>query len=406
MATPFLVPFVTGALTELQEQKRVSDEIAGSVVDNVSKHVLGVEIPAERKLIKSQESLKNQYADRFGSKVAVGMDAMGLFETGTEQGLFNAVRITFGDKYSINEIAKKIDATSDEDYSKLASKSFIGNRKKALEDRASHIDKVLGDTANIKDLLIDKKPTGLAKFIGEPLGKGDEATAEARLTQELEGPAAPVTTTGVNAASILGLDKTTGANYSGLGVDERARLVNQANLIYSRLEKNQVSKRFKDNFSADYNPDKPFHGPSKELYGFRNFYQNYYLPQEVGITYDLENKINSDAAIKTLDKPGVPKKVTPKIKPIEGEEFEYQGKIYPIPPRFKGQSLPETVKRSIASQQDKFQFKGLDESNPQVQLAQEAINKARAVGNDDAVEAIKDQLRKDLRVSNLEGLIK
>ena len=406
MATPFLVPFVTGALTELQEQKRVSDEIAGSVVDNVSKHVLGVEIPAERKLIKSQESLKNQYADRFGSKVAVGMDAMGLFETGTEEGLFKAVRITFGDKYSIDEIAKKIDATSDEDYSKLASKSFIGNRKKALEDRASHIDKVLGDTANIKDLLIDKKPTGLAKFIGEPLGKGDEATAEARLTQELEGPAAPVTTTGVNAASILGLDKTTGANYSGLGVDERARLVNQANLIYSRLEKNQVSKRFKDNFSADYNPDKPFHGPSKELYGFRNFYQNYYLPQEVGITYDLENKINSDAAIKTLDKPGVPKKVTPRIKPIEGEEFEYQGKIYPIPPRFKGQSLPETVKRSIASQQDKFQFKGLDESNPQVQLAQEAINKARAVGNDDAVEAIKDQLRKDLRVSNLEGLIK
>ena len=404
MATPFLVPFVTGALTELQEQKRVSDEIAGSVVDNVSKHVLGVEIPAERKLIKSQESLKNQYADRFGSKVAVGMDAMGLFETGTEEGLFKAVRITFGDKYSIDEIAKKIDATSEEDYSKLASKSFIGNRKKALEDRASHIDKILGDTANIKDLLIDKKPTGLAKFIGEPLGKGDEATAQARLTQELEGPTAPVTTTGVNAASILGLDKTTGANYSGLGVDERARLVGQARQVYASLEKNQSSKRFRKNFSADYNSE--IHGPSEELYGFRNFYQNYYLPQEVGITYDLENKIDSDAATKTIDKPGVPKKVTSEIKAIEGKEFEYQGKIYTIPERFKGQSLPETVKRSLASQQDKFQFAGLDENNPRVQLAQDAINRARAAGNDDAVEAIKEQLRKDLRVSNLEGLIK
>lgn len=404
MATPFLVPFVTGALTELQEQKRVSDEIAGSVVDNVSKHVLGVEIPAERKLIKSQESLKNQYADRFGSKVAVGMDAMGLFETGTEEGLFKAVRITFGDKYSIDEIAKKIDATSEEDYSKLASKSFIGNRKKALEDRASHIDKVLGDTANIKDLLIDKKPTGLAKFIGEPLGKGDEATAQARLTQELEGPTAPVTTTGVNAASILGLDKTTGANYSGLNVDERARLVGQARQVYSALEKNQASKRFKKNFSADYDPK--IHGPSEELYGFRNFYQNYYLPQEVGISYDLENKIESEAATKTIEKPGAPKKATAKVKPIEGEEFEYQGKIYTIPERFKGQSLPETVKRSIASQQDKFSFTGLDENNEQVQLAQDAINRARAAGNDDAVEAIKDQLRKDLRVSNLEGLIK
>ena len=401
---PFVVPFVTGALTELQEQKRVSDEIAGSVVDNVSKHVLGVEIPAERKLIKAQESLKNQYSSRYSQKVADGMDAMGLFETGSEQGLFNAVKIAFGDKYSINEIAKKIEGTSDEDYAKLASISFIGDRKKALEDRATHIDKVLGDTANIKDLLIDKKPTGMAKFIGEPLGKRDEATAQARLTQELEGPTAPVTTTGVNAASILGLDKTTGANYSGLGVDERARLVGQARQVYSALEKNQASKRFKKNFSADYNPK--IHGPSEDLYGFRNFYQNYYLPQEVGITYDLENKIESEAATKTIDKPGGPKKVTPKVKAIKGEEFEYQGKIYTIPERFKGQSLPETLKRSIASQQDKFQFAGLNENNPQVQLAQDAINRARAAGNDDAVEAIKDQLRKDLRVSNLEGLIK
>jgi hypothetical protein len=314
------------------------------------------------------------------------------------------VRITFGDKYSIDEIAKKIEATSDEDFAKLASVSFIGDRKKALEDRAAHIDKVLGDTANIKDLLIDKKPTGIAKFIGEPLGRKDATTAEARLTQQLEGPTAPVTTTGVDAASILGLDKTTGANYSGLDVNERARLVNQARQVYSALEKNQASKRFKKNFSADYDPK--IHGPSEELYGFRNFYQNYYLPQEVGITYDLENKIESEAATKTIDKPGVPKKVTPEIKAIKGEEFEYQGKIYTIPERFKGQFLPDTVKRSIASQQDKFQFAGLNENNPRVQLAQESINKARAAGNDDAVEAIKEQLRKDLRVSNLEGLIK
>ena len=401
---PFVVPFVTGALTELHEQKRVSDEIAGSVVDNVSKHVLGVEIPAERKLIKAQESLKNKYSSRYSQKVADGMDAMGLFETGSEQGLFNAVKIAFGDKYSINEIAKKIEGTSDEDYAKLASVSFIGDRKKALEDRAAHIDKVLGDTANIKDLLIDKKPTGIAKFIGEPLGRKDETTAQARLTQALEGPTAPVTTTGVDAASILGLDKTTGANYSGLGVDERARLVGQARQVYSALENNQASKRFKKNFYADYNPK--IHGPSEDLYGFRNFYQNYYLPQEVGITYDLENKIESEAATKTIDKPGVPKKVTPKVKAIKGEEFEYQGKIYTIPERFKGQSLPETLKKSIASQQDKFQFAGLNENNPRVQLAQDAINRARAAGNDDAVEAIKDQLRKDLRVSNLEGLIK
>ena len=65
-----------------------------------------------------------------------------------------------------------------------------------------------------------------------------------------------------------------------------------------------------------------------------------------------------------------------------------------------------SVKKSIASQQKNFGFEGLNANNPSVILAQDAINRARAAGNDDAVEAIKEQLRKDLRVSNLEGLIK
>ena len=53
-----------------------------------------------------------------------------------------------------------------------------------------------------------------------------------------------------------------------------------------------------------------------------------------------------------------------------------------------------------------FKSAGRFEEDSRVNLAQDAINRARAAGNDDAVEAIKDQLRKDLRVSNLEGLIK
>ena len=45
-------------------------------------------------------------------------------------------------------------------------------------------------------------------------------------------------------------------------------------------------------------------------------------------------------------------------------------------------------------------------NDARVALAQEAINKARAANNESAVEAIKDQLRKDLGVNNLSGLIK
>ena len=49
---------------------------------------------------------------------------------------------------------------------------------------------------------------------------------------------------------------------------------------------------------------------------------------------------------------------------------------------------------------------GPTENDPRVMMAQDVINKARAQGDDDAVEAIKDQLRKDLGISNLSELIK
>ena len=83
--------------------------------------------------------------------------------------------------------------------------------------------------------------------------------------------------------------------------------------------------------------------------------------------------------------------------------FNYQGKNYFIPERFKGQSLTEDIKKSIASQQENM---GPTENDPRVMMAQNAINQARAQGDDDAVEAIKDQLRKDLGISNLSELIK
>ena len=205
MANGFLVPFATGALTELQRQKQVSDDIAASVVDAVSQHVLGVEIPKEKALIKAQEDLKKKYASTYDQKVADGMDAMGLFDSGTEEGLARAIKIRFADKYNIGDIVNKINAAKPEDYNKLIQTSFIGSRKSALEDRSAYVDTVLKDTKNIKDLLIGETPTGLARFIGEPLGKGDEAAATARLSTALEGPSVQPAQP-ADAASLLGLE--------------------------------------------------------------------------------------------------------------------------------------------------------------------------------------------------------
>jgi len=261
MANGFLTPFLTGALTELQEQKRVSDEIAASVVDNVSKHILGVEIPQEKAIIKAQEDLKKTYASTYDQKVADGMDAMGLFDSGTEEGLANAIKLRFADKYNIGDIVNKIKSASDEDYNKLVQTSFIGNRKSALQDRGAHIDTVLKDTKNIKDLLIGEAPTGLARYIGEPLGKKDEATATARLTTALEGPSAQPSTPS-DAASLLGLDVSS----KGDEVFDfnNVRHTSLANKAVSAFNKEYYNDQLAE-FVFSYDKDKDKDEAAKEL---------------------------------------------------------------------------------------------------------------------------------------------
>lgn len=55
------------------------------------------------------------------------------------------------------------------------------------------------------------------------------------------------------------------------------------------------------------------------------------------------------------EKPTVQQEPTPpepEKQTIGPNQFMYNGKVYDIPPRFRGQSLPETLKRALASQQD------------------------------------------------------
>ena len=251
MANGFLVPFATGALTELQRQKQVSDDIAASVVDAVSQHVLGVEIPKEKALIKAQEDLKKKYASTYDQKVADGMDAMGLFDSGTEEGLARAIKIRFADKYNIGDIVNKINAAKPEDYNKLIQTSFIGSRKSALEDRSAHVDNILKDTKNIKDLLIGETPTGLARFIGEPLGKGDEAAATARLSTALEGPSVQPAQP-ADAASLLGLEVGgKGAEIFDFNNPRHTQRLTQARQNFDKQFFNQQMGSFNFTFGKD-----------------------------------------------------------------------------------------------------------------------------------------------------------
>ena len=207
--------------------------------------------------------------------------------------------------------------------------------------------------------------------------------------------------------SIMDIEGTTDVGlYSNR--DDKVSLENNARLLFFGTETRPTSGRLRDSYSADYDPEK--HGPSKEMYGFRKYFENEYLPRK-GITYDLppiygQKKAQANDGQK-FDSPNQQTDISDQAQQIQAIDtsttFNYQGKNYFIPERFKGQSLTEDIKKSIASQQENM---GPTENDPRVIMAQNAINQARAQGDDDAVEAIKDQLRKDLGISNLSELIK
>ena len=207
--------------------------------------------------------------------------------------------------------------------------------------------------------------------------------------------------------SIMDIEGTTDVNlYSNR--DDKVSLENNARLLFFGTETRPTSGRLRDSYSADYDPEK--HGPSKEMYGFRKYFENEYLPRK-GITYDLpqiygQKKAQANDGQK-FDSSNQQTDISDQAQQIQAIDtsttFNYQGKNYFIPERFKGQSLTESIKKSIASQQENI---GPTENDPRVTLAQNAINQARAQGDEDAVEAIKDQLRKDLGISNLSELIK
>ena len=236
MAVPFVVPFVTGVLREDLRQKQAYDKLAGDVVDNVSEYILGTEIPNETRLVKAQEELKKGIVAAHGQPVADAFDALELFADGTDVGLTNAIKLRFGDNYDISRLALDINNTYEnnkEGYEKLVQTSSIANRKAALTNRKTHVDKVLGDTRNIKDLLVgDEKPTGIARFVGAPLGERDTGIATKRLMEGLEGPEVTPTTPTASASDILGIE-TAG---TGITLEEALSLNREARQEFNTLK--------------------------------------------------------------------------------------------------------------------------------------------------------------------------
>ena len=140
------------------------------------------------------------------------------------------------------------------------------------------------------------------------------------------------------------------SKFSSYSFDDQIKAEREARQLFFGTERRPTSNSFKRSYTQGYDAKNPAHGPSKEMYGFRKFFENEFLRNK-GITYDLESPFTK--------------------KTVTGQ----------------------TTNQNLTQDQ-------------RVAFAQDMINKARAVGDDEAVEAIKNQLRIDLGVTNLSELIK
>jgi len=223
---------------------------------------------------------------------------------------------------------------------------------------------------------------------------------------------------------------------------------------FKAVEKDEFIKEFKDNFSKDYDPNNPDHGPSKDLYGFERYFNEFYLPAIVGqkssktMETQMQDMGATTTGAATTGETGTTTGATQETGATATQTtfkgdlinfdndpryFSLNGKLYKVPeqfikkttdnpdaqkmldiqnqrrgtnftlPEFTVQSLPEVTKKAIASQQDK---QPIDKNNPNVMAAQQAINVIRAENpNDPKIEDIKRDLRLILGVTNLDGLI-
>lgn len=380
----------TGYISEVVKDRERADKEKYENLQYAKRQYFEVDKPA---FIKQEETRENNY------------NLISSTLTPVYGNYADAIGATANDA-STRLFLKQIKDLSNEDQYRIES-TFIDRKKgrvKSFDERTSEVRDLISNlpggpgSTNLTNLFFSKEGEDPAE-----VGIGQEQATETTDTQTAAASDIPM----MPMKSIMQIEGTTDVGlYSNR--DDKVSLENNARLLFFGTETRPTSGRLRDSYSGDYDPEK--HGPSKEMYGFRKYFENEYLPRK-GITYDLSPIYGQEKAQandgQKFDSSNQQTDMSDQAQQIQAIDtsttFNYQGKNYFIPERFKGQSLTEDIKKSIASQQENM---GPTENDPRVMMAQNAINQARAQGDDDAVEAIKDQLRKDLGISNLSELIK
>ena len=201
----FLVPFLTGGITQYLSDEDASDALKGNIIDNVSKKLYDEEIPQAEKEIKAIEKVKVGIRNNFGEGATKAFENMGFLDSGDERLALDSIR-----RYLDN--LKNTTGTTEESFKARVNKlytdsqgvgteatkaatdfknSFGGTspldlRITQLEDRKTKVNNLFNDRSNIRDLIVSPsapKEGIRGALFGDRVTPGDVPGAMARITE-------------------------------------------------------------------------------------------------------------------------------------------------------------------------------------------------------------------------------
>ena len=241
--------FIKGFIGQSLDNKAEADRRLGELTDRIRLDYFNNKRPTFE---KNEELMSKRYKlidTDLGKNAALYASATGLTETdaGTERllNLKGNDRTTFID--SVNKL----------DFQNFNRDLGVATRTKGFNERHKET------TDTFKKIQGGLPYSVVDLTIPLPEGTMAESTFDATKLPSL--------------ASMIPSTTTTTDVYNSLDIKAKASIRNTAKSEFNELERNKNTKMFRKNFEEGY--DKTKHGPSKEVYAFNRYFNEYYLPE-------------------------------------------------------------------------------------------------------------------------------
>ena len=268
----FLVPFLTGGITQYLSDEDASDALKGNIIDNVSKKLYDEEIPQAEKEIRLIKDVKTAVENQYGPGASKAFENMGFFDSGDRTVTFNTIR-----QY-LDDLKKNRNVTEDQ-FKKQVNKLYTDSqgvgtiateaaqqfknqfggaspldlRITQLENRKAKVNALFSDRSNIRDLIIspDAPKEGIrGALFGDRVTPAGVPGAMARITEATKVDTPDVTTEDRDATKSIFPTMASGQTYDFENT-RHTTLASKADTNFDQMFKDPNLGTYKFNFNKD-----------------------------------------------------------------------------------------------------------------------------------------------------------